>query len=102
VSPTTSTSACGIVPIGSASISSADLVTATPSQPPTKALRSIIGASAGCIRRAPNEITWRSPAARLQRAALVAMPEAWQRRPKSAVSYSAHSTYVPSSASTGA
>ena len=65
-----------MVPMGSASISSADLVTATPSQPPMKALRSIIGARVGCIRRAPNEITCRSPAAFLQRAALVAMPEA--------------------------
>src|SRR5881628_3309049 len=79
VSPTINTSECGIVPIGSASMSSADLVTATPSQPPMKALRSIMGAIVGCIRRAPNEITCRSPAAFLQRAALVAMPEAWQR-----------------------
>ena len=78
--------------MGSASISSADLVTATPSQPPMKALRSIIGASAGCMRRAPKEMTCRSPAAFLHRAALVAMPEAWQRSPSSAVSYSAHST----------
>ncbi len=53
------------------------------------------------MRRAPNEMTARSPAARLQRAALVAMPEAWQSRPRSAVSYSAHSTYVPSMTSTG-
>src|SRR5262249_24596422 len=37
VSPTINTSECGIVPIGSASMSSADLVTATPSQPPMKA-----------------------------------------------------------------
>ena len=81
-----------MVPVGSASISSADFVTATPSQPPMKALRSIMGASAGCMRRAPKEMTWRSPAARLHRAALVAMPEAWQRSPRSAVSYSAHST----------
>ena len=91
VSPKSSTSACGMVPVGSASISSADLVTATPSQPPTNALRSIMGASAGCMRRAPKEITCRAPAARLQRAALVAMPEAWQRKPSSAVSYFAHS-----------
>ena len=56
------------------------------------ALRSIIGAMAGCMRRAPNEMTWRSPAAFLQRAALVAMPEAWQSSPSSAVSYCAHST----------
>ncbi len=81
-----------MVPVGSASMSSAALVTATPSQPPTKALRSIMGARAGCIRLAPKEITARSPAARLHRAALVAMPEAWQRKPRSAVSYSAHST----------
>src|SRR5207249_2902782 len=38
------------------------------------------------------EITRRSPAAFLQRAALVAMPEAWQIRPSRAVSYRAHST----------
>ncbi len=92
MSPIIRTSACGIVPIGSASISSADFVTATPSQPPTNAFRSIIGASAGCIRRAPNEITWRSAAAFLQRAALVAIPEAWQSKPRRAVSYWAHST----------
>ena len=92
VSPITRTSAWGIVPMGSASISSADFVTATPSQPPTKAFRSIIGASPGCIRRAPKLITWRSPAAFLHRAALVAIPEAWHRRPRSAVSYSAQST----------
>src|SRR5437773_2104829 len=60
-----------MVPVGSASISSAAFVTATPSQPPTKALRSIMGARAGCMRRAPKEMTARSPAARLQRAALV-------------------------------
>ena len=81
-----------MVPVGSASISSAAFVTATPSQPPTKALRSIMGARAGCMRRAPKEMTARSPAARLQRAALVAMPEAWQSSPRSAVSYSAHWT----------
>jgi hypothetical protein len=91
----------GMVPMGSASISSADFVTATPSHPPMKAFRSIMGARVGCIRRAPNEITWRSPAAFLQRAALVAMPEAWQSRPRSAVSYCAHSTYVPSMTMTG-
>ena len=44
------------------------------------------------IRLAPKLITWRSPAAFLQRAAFVAIPEAWQRRPRSAVSYSAQST----------
>jgi len=80
-----------MVPMGSASMSSAALVTATPSQPPMKALRSIMGASTGCMRRAPKEITCRSPAARLQRAALVAMPEAWQRKPRRAVSYTAQS-----------
>ena len=101
MSPTISTSACGIVPVGSASISSADFVTATPSQPPMKALRSIIGASEGCMRRAPKEITWRWPAAILQRAALVAMPEAWQSSPSRAVSYCAQSTYTPSSVRTG-
>ncbi len=82
--------------MGSASISSADFVTATPSHPPMNALRSIIGASVGCMRRAPKEITWRSPAAFLQRAAFVAIPDAWHRRPSNAVSYCAHSTYVPS------
>ena len=82
-------------------MSSAALVTATPSQPPTNALRSIIGASAGCMRRAPKEMTWRSPAAFLQRAALVAIPDAWHNTPSSAVSYRAQSTYTPSSVSTG-
>ena len=101
VSPIISTSACGMVPVGSASISSAALVTATPSQPPMNALRSIIGASAGCMRRAPNEMTWRSPAAFLQRAALVAMPDAWHSTPSSAVSYRAQSTYTPSSTMIG-
>ena len=92
VSPMTRTRACGIVPMGSASISSADFVTATPSQPPTNAFRSIMGASPGCIRLAPKLMTCRSPAAFLHRADLVAMPEAWQRRPRRAVSYSAQST----------
>jgi hypothetical protein len=43
---------------------------------PRKALRSIIGAMPGCMRQAPKLITWRSPAAFLQRA-LVAL--VWQR-----------------------
>ena len=60
-------------------------------QTPTNAFRSIIGARPGCIRRAPKLVTWRSPAAFLHRAALVAMPEACQRRPRRAVSYSAQS-----------
>ncbi|MBT9132550.1 MAG: hypothetical protein DDT33_01073 [Firmicutes bacterium] len=57
-------------------MSSALLMPATPSQPPIKALRSIIGAIAGCILRAPKLIICLPPAAFLQRAALVAIPEA--------------------------
>ena len=72
--------------------SSALFTTATPSQPPRNALRSIMGASVGCIRRAPKLTTGWSPAAFLHRAALVATPEAWQSNPKSAVSYWAKST----------
>ena len=46
---------CAIVPTGSSPITSALFTTATPSQPPMYAARSIIGAIAGCMRRAPKE-----------------------------------------------
>ncbi len=87
VSPMTRINACGIVPTGSVPRSSALATTATPSQPPRYAARSIIGAIAGCIRRAPKLISLRSaPAASRQCAARVAMPEAWQIKPSTAVS----------------
>ena len=101
VSPSIRINEWGMVPLGSSPRISALFTTATPSQPPKNALRSIMGASVGCIRRAPKLTTGWSPAAFLHRAALVATPEAWQSNPKSAVSYWAKSTYRPSMVSTG-
>ena len=49
-----------------------------------------MGVTAGCILRAPKETTGFSPAASRQRAAPVATPEAWHRRPSRAVSCSAN------------
>ena len=67
-------------------MSSALWTTATPSHPPRYAFRSIIGAIAGCILRAPKLMTVLSPAASLHLADVVAIPEAWHISPSNAVS----------------
>ncbi len=102
VSPSIKMRAWGIVPTGSVPMRSALATVATPSQPPRYAARSIIGAIAGCMRRAPNEITFLpGPAASRQRAARVAIPVAWQSSPSTAVSSTQKARYEPSTSSTG-
>ena len=100
-SPRMMMSAWAMVPTGSWPISSALFTAATPSHPPMYAARSIIGAMAGCIRRAPNEYTGLLRAARRQRAAMVAIPLAWHSRPSSAVSRMPKSRYRPERTITG-
>ena len=59
------------------------------------------GARDGWIRLTPNPITGLSPAATLTYAALLATADSWQMKPRSGVSYSQKSWYVPSMVSTG-
>ncbi|OQC22496.1 MAG: hypothetical protein BWX71_02411 [Deltaproteobacteria bacterium ADurb.Bin072] len=86
VSPIWRMSAWGMVPMGFSPMSRALATVATPSQPPMKAARSTIGTIDGCTRRAPKVMSPLSPQATLHREALVAMPEAWHRHPRMAVS----------------
>ncbi len=76
----------GIVPVGLLPSSLAPIMLETASNPPMKHARSIIGARAGWARRIPNEKTVFVPAALRTLLAIVAMPEAWQRRPSRGVS----------------
>src|SRR5213080_2614266 len=91
----------GIVPVGLLPSSLAPIMLETASNPPMKHARSIIGARAGWARRIPNEKTVFVPAALRTLLAIVAMPEAWQRSPRSGVSYRQKSRYLPSMTMTG-
>ncbi len=53
------------------------------------------------MRLIPNAITGLSPAAILTYAALLATADSWHMKPRSGVSYSQKSWYVPSTVSTG-
>ncbi len=60
-----------------------------------------MGAIDGWIRLAPKLMTGLFPAATLKREARVAMPDAWHRQPRIAVSISPKSRYFPSMVMTG-